>query len=1048
MPALAYYCRPIRQVAIVCYRDVLLTTVVPIHVLMKSLFLSVLLCAAVASPCTGFAQVAETVAASSAPSPAQARLKAGDLAPDFSVVGPDGKTVKLSDFRGKVVLLDIWATWCGPCVASMPHNSELAKTFAKDDLVILAVCADDSRQNYDAWVKRNGSKYAFLTAHDTPGKENWSRSIFNTGYGVSGFPSLFLIDRNGRLVGQTAGGGNGENPNVTRLLAKGGIPIDTSHLPPEPENKPKSIPAMRKTMAMGMGAPGGGAAPGAPFVSPTKRFGSMPAGTLVPDFTMLDMEGKEVKLSSLRGKPVLVAFWTHTRAPSEDVAQIFSSYRDKGLNVIGINTATDNAEFSKWYAENRGSIAHAVYSDPAGKAPMESISYMTFGAGMFPCYAMIDAEGKLVGGMIGMGPKVSGWLRELVKNAGIPLTPADEATFIAVAREAVQAHLARAQTTAAAAAPATASQPPSRPATLGVGEVAPDFLMKTVDDRDVRLSDFKGKIVILDFWATWCGPCIASFPHTQNVAAKYKDQDVVVLASGTSDKIDAFKKWIPRNQPKYPDIVFTFDPNERGSATEAERASAKLYRVVGIPTQFVIGRDGKIAAVVVGNAGESDARTETALAGLGVKVDPAVVAKGKEQLKAAAEREAAQREAAKTPRPPFYENYGKWKAGEAPPAIDVIAVDGRTRKLSDVTAGKVSVIGLWNAGMGPPAPMLQMWESWHKTYGDANVTFLGISAFGSRDEFDAWVAKTGNSVSFPLLFDPAGKPPTPDKEYSDLTDEEKAAFIAKGREHMSRVIPYQLGGIITPIPSGMVLNAEGKLVGWFSGYGDRTSESVANLLLRAGVTLKPEHQPAKVWTAEETKPPTPEPRKEMLTAGKQAPDFETTTLEGKPVRISDFKGKVVILDFWATWCGPCMAAMPHTQEVAAKYKDQGVVVLGSCTADGRAQFERWVRANQDKYPDILWSHDKEERGPKRASHDLYGVSGIPTQFIIDREGRIVDIVIGYRNGETILDAALAKAGVKVDPSLIEKAAADLRTRAILSGQAPAPAIKLAPPKNS
>jgi flagellar biosynthesis protein len=153
--------------------------------------------------------------------------------------------------------------------------------------------------------------------------------------------------------------------------------------------------------------------------------------------------------------------------------------------------------------------------------------------------------------------------------------------------------------------------------------------MRTVDDREVKLSDFKGKVVILDFWATWCGPCIASFPHTSQIAKQYKDQDVVVLASGTSDTIAAFKKWIPANAPKYPDILWAFDPNERGSSTFDERASNKHYAVVGIPTQFVIGRDGRIVSVIVGNGGAEDARTETALADAGVKVEAAVVAKGR-----------------------------------------------------------------------------------------------------------------------------------------------------------------------------------------------------------------------------------------------------------------------------------------------------------------------------------------------------------------------------------------------------------------------------------
>ena len=132
----------------------------------------------------------------------------------------------------------------------------------------------------------------------------------------------------------------------------------------------------------------------------------------------------------------------------------------------------------------------------------------------------------------------------------------------------------------------------------------------------------------------------------------------------------------------------------------------------------------------------------------------------------------------------------------------------------------------------------------------------------------------------------------------------------------------------------------------------------------------------------------------QLKIGDKAPDFTTQDLAKKDVRLSDFKGRVIILDFWATWCGPCMAAMPHTQKVAAQYKDQGVVVLGSCTSDTRGAFERWVRANQAKYPDIIWTHDAAERGEKNISRTLYGVGGIPTQFIIDRDGEPAGLAYG------------------------------------------------------
>jgi thiol-disulfide isomerase/thioredoxin len=156
-------------------------------------------------------------------------------------------------------------------------------------------------------------------------------------------------------------------------------------------------------------------------------------------------------------------------------------------------------------------------------------------------------------------------------------------------------------------------------ATLQPGSKAPDFVAKDLAGKEVRLSDYRDKVVVLDFWATWCGPCKASLPHTQEVAKSGKAQGLVVLANCTSDTRAEFQKFMAANRPKYPDVVFTCDPHEKGSATFAERASRSLYGVTGIPTQFVIGRDGTIAAVLVGYS-QGDHRLEQALGKLGVQV--------------------------------------------------------------------------------------------------------------------------------------------------------------------------------------------------------------------------------------------------------------------------------------------------------------------------------------------------------------------------------------------------------------------------------------------
>jgi len=580
--------------------------------------------------------------------------------------------------------------------------------------------------------------------------------------------------------------------------------------------------------------------------------------------------------------------------------------------------------------------------------------------------------------------------------------------------------------------PAALSAPAAPQATLAAGAAAPDFTTLDVAGKEVRLSDFKGKILVLDFWATWCGPCIASFPHTQEVAAKYKDQGVVVLAAGTSDTKEKFLQWIPANQGKYPDIRFTYDPKERGE----DRASAKLYRVRGIPTQFIIGRDGVIAAVVVGNS-PGDARAEAALAKLGVKVDAATVAKGEAQLKESAEedkrRAAEAARLAANPPPPFMPDLGRLKGAAALPDFSLATADGKPAKLSDFRRGKPMIIGLWSAGNGPGDAFVARWNGLAKAYGD-QVDFLGIGGYDTLEALQGWLAKN-KELSFRVTHDGVGKLTPPAKPREQMSPEELKAETARSRAFYDRSISMQIGGVLTPVPTTIAVSAEGNLIGWSAGFGPNYGETIGNLLLRAGVKLAAADMPKKITTDADLKAYLDEraarsasPRIKMLEPGAVAPDFTTADLAGKPVKLSDYRGKVVVLDFWATWCGPCINSMPHTQEVAAKYKDQGVVVLGSCTSDTRDKFESWVKANQAKYPDFIFSHDPAERGADRASAKLYGVGGIPQQFIIGRDGKIAATVTGYLAGEVLLDAALAKAGIKVAPEILAKAEIDAKKR--------------------
>lgn len=112
----------------------------------------------------------------------------------------------------------------------------------------------------------------------------------------------------------------------------------------------------------------------------------------------------------------------------------------------------------------------------------------------------------------------------------------------------------------------------------------------------------------------------------------------------------------------------------------------------------------------------------------------------------------------------------------------------------------------------------------------------------------------------------------------------------------------------------------------------------------------------------------------------RAPDFALTTLNGEKVTLKSFKGKPLVINFWATWCPPCLEEMPVLQQAYMRYRDRGLVIFGIAVQDQEEKVKAFVKKHKITFPVAL---DTKGNLP-----GIYGIQGVPESFFVDRKGMV------------------------------------------------------------